>query len=373
MLHVDVPSRFEIEALNRYRGEACVSIYLPTTPLSQHTDQNRLELKNLAKEAAAQLQELGVAGDRLAGFEELFDDLCADDDFWRLQANSLAVLARPDRIRTYRLANDLKPTLEVSDRFHLKPLLRAITFPHSALVLALSENAVRLVEMHADLPANTVNVPDLPKDAASAVGTTTLNSRSHSARIHGSEGKNVRLVQYARKVEAAMRPVLTGRETPLVLAALDRLQSSYRSVNTYPNLLKDRLLMSADEASDAELATAARPLLDAHYARQIEEFRTVFETRKGEGRATADMSDAARAATYGAIDTILVNMESVVPGKVDDATGALTFADVQGPTSYGIVDEIAGRALASGARVFSVRETDLPEGDQLSAVLRYPI
>jgi hypothetical protein len=143
---------------------------------------------------------------------EHFDDLADDDAFWRLQANSLAVLATADMLRTFRLANALSPMVAVSDRFHLKPLLRAITFPNSAFVLALSENAVRLVEIHADLPA--VKLEGLPKDAASAVGKSTLNDRSPSGRIHGSEGQNVRFRQYARQVDAALRPVLAGRETP---------------------------------------------------------------------------------------------------------------------------------------------------------------
>jgi hypothetical protein len=42
------------------------------------------------------------------------------------------VLATPDSVRTFRLATAVTDTAEVSDRFHLKPLLRAVTFPQSA-------------------------------------------------------------------------------------------------------------------------------------------------------------------------------------------------------------------------------------------------
>lgn len=60
--------------------------------------------------------------------------------------------------------------MEVSDRFHIKPLLRTFTFPQAAFVLAVSLNAVRLIEASPDLPADRVDVPDLPSDAASAIG-----------------------------------------------------------------------------------------------------------------------------------------------------------------------------------------------------------
>jgi len=373
MLYVDVPTWPEFRMLNRIRADACISIYLTTTPLSQNTDACRIELGNMAKQAHGQLETTGFDKRRLAALMEHFGDLADDDEFWRLQANSLAVLVTPDGIRTFRLANKLSPMVQVSDRYHLKPLLRAITFPHSAFVLALSENAVRLVEIFAELPPVTVKVDRLPKDAASAAGKSTLNDRSHSRRIHGSEGQNVRLRQYARQVDAALRAVLAGRDTPLILAATGRLASVYCSVSNYPNLLPDRIDDSPDRINDAELAEAARPILDASYRKEILELQNLYKARVEQGRATTDLSDAARAATYGAIEALLVDIDTVVPGTVDEDTGRLTLADSPDATSYEVVDEIAGRALGSGARVLGVRKTDLPGEGELAAILRYAV
>src|SRR5262245_54907738 len=192
MLHVDIPTRSEFKALRDVRGDACVSIYLRTTPLTQESDASRIELGNLARQAREQLVAENFGKRRLASLMEEIDGLVADEEFWCLQANSLAVLATPDSLRTFRLANHLTPMVEVADRFYLKPLLRAITFPHSAYILALSENAVRLVEMHADLPAATLKIDGMPRDAASSVGKSTLNDRTASGRIQGLEGQNVR-------------------------------------------------------------------------------------------------------------------------------------------------------------------------------------
>jgi hypothetical protein len=261
----------------------------------------------------------------------------------------------------------------VSDRFHLKPLLRAITFPHSAYVLALSENAVRLVEVHADLPPNAVKVDGLPKDAASSAGKSTLNDRSAGGRIQGSEGQNVRFRQYARQVDAALRPLLSGRETPLILAATGRLASVYRSVNSYPYLLPDGIGDSPDRMTDAALAAAARPALDAAYEADLSTLRALYDVWAGDGRATSDLSDAARAATYGAIETLLVDIDSAAPGVVDEETGAISFADSSDAANYGVIDEIAGRALASGARVLGVRKADLPGAGDVAAILRYAV
>ncbi|WP_407866639.1 hypothetical protein [Phyllobacterium phragmitis] len=373
MLHVDIPTRSEFGVLSGVRSDACVSIYLRTTPLTQDLDASRIELGNLARQAREQLMSIGLDKRRLALLMEELDAMADDEEFWRLQANSLAVLATPDSLRTFRLANSLTPMVQVSDRFHLKPLLRAITFPHSAYILALSESAVRLVEMHAGLPAATLKIADMPKSAASAAGKSTLNDRSPSGRIHGLEGQNVRFQQYARKVDAALRSFLAGCETPLILAATGRLASVFRAVNSYPHLLPEGIEDSPDRISDDELAQAARPVLDAFYAREVDELKALFDKRADDNRATTDISDAARAATFGAVETLLVDMDAAIPGIVDEKTGAVSFAENSDAGSYGIVDEIAARALSSGARVFSVRRPDIPGQKELAAILRFPV
>lgn len=153
-------------------------------------------------------------------------------------------------------------------------------------------------------------------------------------------------------MDAAIRAELAGRETPLILAATRRLASVYRQVNSYPHLLDEGISDSPDRIRDGELAQLARPLLEAAYAAKIDRCRALFERRAGEGRAISDVAQAARAATFGAIDMILVNMDSVVPGLVDEETGAVSFAEKDDASAYGVVDEIASRALASGARVW---------------------
>jgi hypothetical protein len=373
MLYVDIPTRDDFEQLNRVRSNACVSIYLKTTPLSQQSDASKTELKNAAGQAIQQLEAASFDKRQLALVREQLDELIEDDDFWQFQANSLAILVTPDSMRTFRLPNALMPMVQVSDRFHLKPLLRVLTYPQSAFVLALAENGAHLVQVHADMPASQVKVPGLPKDAASAVGTASVNSRSASGRVQGSEGQNVRLRQYARRVDEALRPILAGSSTPLILAATGRLASIYPSVCSYPFLADRQIEDSASRLSDGDLADHARPVLDELYVKELNHMRASFDQFAKNGQATTDLSDAARAATYGAISALLVDIDAVVPGTIDEETGVITFADKESATSYGVVDEIAGRAMASGARVLGVRNADMPGNAQLAAILRFPV
>jgi len=372
MLYVDIPTPKEIADLNLVRSEACVSIYLSTTPLTQKVGKSRTQLGHLWDEAAKQLETSGLEKRVIWQFEEKLQTVMDDDDFWAHQAHSLAILMTPNRLRTYRLPSELVNLATVSDRFHLKPLLRAVSFPNAANILAISENAVRLIEMSADTPAVEIKVPDMPKDAASAVGKSTINDSGAGRRIQGMEGQKIRLGQYIRKVDAALRPILAQAGVPLILAATKPVADLFVTLSSLETLEKI-IETSPDDMSEAELANAARPILDSHYDEKIANFHALFKARVNEGRATTDMSDAARAATFGGIDTILVDIDSIVEGSIDEISGAVEFAEDGNAGGYGIVDEIAGRSLRTGAQVLAVRRQDIPDERSLAAILRYPV
>ncbi len=371
MLPVDLPTRSAFMTLARERNDACVSIYLETTPITQDVDASRIALGNMVRDAIGQLEAAGLDKRRVWPIREQFDDLIADSDFWAHQAVSLCVLATPDHITTFRLANRLAPTVQVSDRFHLKPLLRALTHLHAGYVLTLSENGARLIEFFADMAPSELRVPDMPRDAASSVGRASINDRSHFSRIVGSEGKKVRLRQYARAVDAALRPLLAAETAPLILGANPPLGPIFRSVASYPHLLGEGFEDEVDRMTPAELAAMARPAMDAAHAATLADRNALFTRRESQGRATTDVATAARAAAYGAIEMLLVDMEATIPGTVDAETGTITLAEEQSADSYGVIDQIAITALATGAEVLSVRAADLPRPAPLAASLRY--
>lgn len=370
-LATDIPSRHDIERLANSRRDGSISIYLPTTPISMEADANRIELKNLAAGAVDQLRAANHDKREVAAIEESIDDLLDDALFWWYQSNSLAVFATADRLTTFRLPNNLGTFVGVSDRFFIKPLLRAVTFPQEAFILALAANAVRLVEVTADLPPRIVDDVSLPDNAADAVGLPSIAGRTLSGRIQGSEGQKVRLTQYARAVDTALRGVLTGQSTPLILAATEPLDSIYRSVNSYPDLLDATIEGNPEKASDGELAAAARKILDDHYAHELVQVQQLFEERSSQGRTFTDLSDIARAATYGSVDTLLVDIDQSIPGFVDEDSGEVTFGSNDDAANYGVVDEVARRVLIAGGKVYAVRQDGVPGGGAAAAILRY--
>lgn len=163
-----------------------------------------------------------------------------------------------------------------------------------------------------------------------------------------------------------------GSDLPLILATTKQLESLFRSLSVIP-ALSSTISGNSEHLTSADLATAARPILDAHYAEKIQDFHRLFDERTGQQRTTTDISDAARLATFGGIDRLLVDIDGVIDGTIDDETGMVSFAAEGNAVNYGIVDEITGRALRSGAKVMAVRKADIPGGQDLAVISRYPI
>ena len=268
------------------------------------------------------------------------------------------------------MPNALHPLVETGDRFHLKPLLRAVTVPQSAFVLALTQGAVRVVEVSGDMPAVDVRVADLPRDAASAVGKASILGRCAeraSAGIGRSEGApapvrtagrsgTARAARWAGDPADPGGPAAAGVDLPLR--------------EHVPTPRRQSIGGNSETTSDAELAAAAREILDGLHRTELEALHTLFEVRSKAGRTTTDIAQAARAATFGAVVTLLVDIDEVIPGTVGE-DGSIVLQDGPCAVSYGVVDEIAGRAFTSGARVLGVRRADIPGGASLAAILRY--
>src|ERR1700710_737663 len=262
MLHIDIPTLEEFKALAQFKGQTCVSLYLHPSPLRENVRANRIAFRDIAREALSQLKEAGADKNKIAVFAEQFDHLAglehddkdgakirkrqrakpdAIDAFWHTQANGLAVLATASTMRTFRLPDTPKPLAEVADRLHLTPLIRAMTSPHDAFVLALAEESVRLIHVFANFPPERLQVPDLPRNAEEATRRPSVHVRAPRGRLQNLEGEKVLLHRCARKVEQAVSDILAGRNAPLVLAAAEPLASIFRSVNTYPRLVDEAI------------------------------------------------------------------------------------------------------------------------------------
>lgn len=352
MWHVDIPTADELRNLADLEGPVA-SVYLPTTPVSPQARKDATVFSNLIDDV-----------DQPA-IKDLLSDLVDDEQFWDTQSHGLGVIATADRMWIYRLPMQVDEVVQVAENAKLLPLIGAASAIRACHVLVLSEGAVRVIDVSAEMPPQEVRVPDMPNDAASWAGKASIADRSHSGRLVGSEGKAVHVRSYARGVDDALRPLLHGDEVPLVLIAPEPINSVFRSVCSYPHLLEAGIQSNAETWNEAEIAKAVEPVLEAATGQRSADLAALVDQRRGQNRVVTDLADIARAATTGAVDTLIVDRLANEGGSVDEA-GNLVLED----GGVNVVDVIAQRVLSNGGRVLALDAADLP-GGQAAAVLRW--
>lgn len=364
------PSFKDIIGLADERSEASVSITMRTSPVAAETERLRLEFKNAMREADRQLEAGGVAPSTRDAVRRCLDSV-TDGEFWNHLSEGLSIFASPDGAREFRVKNHLPTRVSVGDRFDIGPLLRSVAFSHSGYVLAISEGGARLGELSPD--EGIVEIPlDLPDDLHTVLEYTQTDGQADLPRAQGATGEKVEQRKYCRIVNDAVRAVIGDHGHPLVLAAAQDLQPAYREVNGYAPLLERGIDANPSSRSLRQLEGDARAVLDEHHAESLRRWREDFGTRLNHGSGTVDLPTIAKAASQGAVEALLFDLEDTREGWIDEA-GTVTTADEAGAHSIGLLDEIAVRVLRTGGTVRAVRSADLPGKSAAAAVLRFAV
>ena len=373
MPYIDVPTHDEILRLASIREPACVSIYVHAAAGPDASDTARIEVNTRLRSATGLLEAAGTDADIIESIRAAVESLLVERDFWRRDTRTLAIFVNGTSLVSFHLANRLLGLTEVSDRFAITPVLRATTFSHSAFVLALSQNAVRLIEVSPASPASEIVVPDLPHDLETTVALDLTNDRQTLAHLRTSEDPKVRMRQFSQAVDRALRPIVADSNRPLILAAAEPLASIYRSVSSYARLGGETIPGNPEQKSALELAASATPILDAAHSADLATQIARFHESTSRGLADDTLAGVSLAATSRAIDTLFVDIDHRLPGRIDELTGIITRNAVENDTLYDVIDEIVRRALSSDSRILAVRGSEVPGSGPVAAILRFPV
>ncbi|GAA1209010.1 hypothetical protein [Rhodoglobus aureus] len=374
-MSIDIPAREDFVELSQQRSAGSVSLYLgsgsgnASPPIGRDAEAARLALRSSASEAMAELDANGIEKVQRDSISESLDALENDHSFWGNPAHTIAVFVSPEFTRAFRLRNELPSLTAVGDRFDLGPLLRATTFGHSGYVLAVTEGDVRLLALRSDASSEQLELPTLPDDVEETLETADNGGKADIPRADGALGPKIEQRRYCSKVQDAVLDVIGKSGLPLILAAASDLEPAYREINTYGDLLAQGIDANPSSFALDELEKRGRAVLEQHSFGELASWRENFGTMRANGLASSQLSDIAKAATAGLVDTLLFDLASTEEGSIDES-GAITIADEPGPATYGLVDEIAVRVLRTGGTVKAVRREDLPDDKAVAATFR---
>lgn len=231
----------------------CVSLYMPTHRSLPEAKQDPIRFKNLLRSAAGELEAKGLRSSEIEEFLKPAQTLLGEPLFWRYQSDGLAAFLSTNEFRNYRLPISFQELAIVGEHFHTKPLLPLLS-EDRFLVLALSKNAVRLIE-GTRYGASELELENVPGSLTEVLGKYEFEEQlqfhtrapqagnGRAAVIHGhgsgTDDLKPRISEYFRRIDEGLPAMFKNEQTPLVLAGVESLFPLYREVNTYGNLFEE--------------------------------------------------------------------------------------------------------------------------------------
>lgn len=361
-----------------------VTCYLPMVRAGSETRQNPIRFKNILRYAHQALLERGLDKREAASLVRTIQDAVPDDSFWEHQQEGLAVFATADDCRMLSLSRQFAPSVTVAPRFHVIPLLPAVHDNRRFLVLALSQDRVRLIRASRDRAEELDPGDGVPRSLTAVVGsqleeqslqthTSTTGAAAFHSHGEGDDDRLPELERYCRAVADALAAEPAVLDAPLVLAADVRLAAIFRAVARRLRLLEDGIDGNHDRTPPDRLRDLAWPAVAARIAAEEAALVQTFHAQLGAGRASDDIDEIREAADRGRVESLLLSREDSLPQNSDFVPDADPDG---GPDSSGVgseppVNADAVATLRNGGSVHVLASADMPTRAPVAAIFRF--
>ena len=361
-----------------------ISLYQPTNRHAPENKQDPIVYKNLLKTIEASLAHQYPSKDVSASMNVL-RQIGDDAELWNNTLNGLAILSSPNRCVVYKLHDAVEPLAIVADSFHTKPLIQAYQSIDNYLLLGLNSNEFDLFQGNQNGIVKLELEPGTARDIEAVLGNQltesyltqgSFNGVGHSPMYHGHGGAKPEIDKDTEKFfryvdrfvdENYSKPL----KLPLILVALQEHHSTFAKISNNPYLVKDGIKGEYSSFSLEQLREKTWALLEPIYLAQMQEHLQHFEQAKASGLGSDSLAVISKAIFENRVDTLFVDVNRIIPGKIDPESGKFFARDIEAPNVGDVLDALAQRALNSKSDVIVLPPETMPGKSGIAAIFRY--
>ncbi|MEQ9618362.1 MAG: hypothetical protein RIG61_04215 [Deltaproteobacteria bacterium] len=382
---MDIITMEKLKVFFTRHADWCVSLYMPTHRAGRETEQDPIRFKNLLGEIKERLLAKGLRSSDVREVLKPAQSLLRYTGFWQHQSDGLAVFVTSEEFHYYRLPLHFEELVVISKRFHLKPLFPYFTSDGRFYILALSQNQVRLLEC-TQHTVDEVEIESMPKSLAEAfqyerfekqlqfhTGTPS-GTGIRRAMFHGhdiSDEVKGKILRWFQMVDEALTGMLSGQQSPIVLAGVEYLFPIYNEANTYHHLLEQGIPGNPEELKPEELHDRAWTLVRPIFTEKQEKAAAQYSQLAGTGQTTSDVNEAVIAAQRGRVDILFVAVGVQLWGTFDPDTNTVHVHEHAEPGDEDLLNLVAIQSMLNGGAVYAVEPEQIPGHAPLAAVFRY--
>lgn len=372
--------------LEKHEGP-CLSLYQPTHRSHPENQQDPIRYKNLLRDLEQSLAEK-YSKREIEPLMKRFHELADDHEFWQQKTlDGLAILADDKQFQLFTLQRQPEEFAVVSDSFHLKPLLRITQTQDRFQVLCITRTDIQMYEGTRDGLDKVIFADDFPEhidddidEAATAIpvssyGLGPSNRQGQVMHYHGGRKEAVQTdkERFLGAVARALHNNISKTaKLPVVLVGLPENLGVFRKNNQNPYVLEQEINIDPMSLTVEQLLQKAWALVEPVAAKRVQEEIARFNQAHGTGLANGDLNRTLAAILDGRVETLLVDAEKRVAGKIDrDERKIELLEDFSDPEAEDVLDDLAEMVLRRGGEVKIIPSQYMPTDTGLASIYRF--
>ncbi len=364
----------------------CISLYMPTHRTHPDNLQDPILFKNLIKELEQSLLQQYSSSEATMLLKP-FVELENNKEFWNHTLDGLAVLATAGMFKTIGLPVPTEELAVVADSFHTKPLRKYLQSAERYNVLGLSLHEYHIYEGNRHSLTELALPQGVPKNINEALGYdltdkhTTVASYGgvggeSGAMHHGQGGKSAEMDIDAERFFRFVAKTINDHYSspsglPLILAALPEHHNLFHKVSDILSLLPGGIDVNPKSVKMDELEKRAWKVMEPYYNGIIDKACEVYQQAKANSTGSDSISDVAAAAAAGRVDTLMIEADRQIPGKIISETGSIEKSNLDNPEMDDLLDDLGELVTKMGGKVMVIPHEKMPSKTGIACVFRY--
>lgn len=364
---------------------ACVSLYQTTHKSRPENMQDPIRFKNLLQEIENSLKK-DFSQEEIVAIMKPFNDIAQDKIFWNNVTEGLAILANKDNCVVYKLNREVEELAIVANSFHIKPLIRNFQSADSYHILGITRDDFNIYEGNRYGIEMIELDKDIPKTLKEVLGDEYTDSHVQTGRysggstgtpvFHGQGGRKdeieIDTEKYFRYIDKFILDNFSNpMRLPLMLVALDEHQGEFRNISKNNYLLEAKINKDPESLPREEIRKLTWEKMEPFYIEKTKDIVERYSLQRSKFLATDDLSEIARAALEGKIDTLMIEYGNIEPGRVNRVSGEIERGNIEDPKLDDVIDDLGELALKSKAEVVVLPKERMPSTTGIAAIFRY--
>lgn len=353
-----------LQQLGAEKNNPCVSISMNTHRARPNTDQDKILLKNLLKEAH----------DRVSAE---FDYKAVESLLHKITTikNEIDINANLDSLHIF-LSNDTQEIIKspweatsnrvnISTQFSIRPLIKTYNRSEPYLIMVLTQNKVTLYEAVNDSIIQEVQNDDFP--FTDNIPATLYPEKLGDAKYVDDLTRN-----FFNKIDKSLVRIHKETNLKCVVVTTEDNYSKLMQVADAPNLYHGYVSINSNKNTPHYIVKETWKLIEKLQSKRRGEAIKELKNAVSQGNVLTDLQDIYNAAINGRGDLLVVHQDYRQPVVMNDNND---FKIVDNPSITGAIDDITSKiaweVISKKGRVIFTEQDELKELGKIALRTRY--